>query len=140
MRHFLYNLSYKYQAFMQGRYGIDELNIFLLVASVVSLLLARTGVIFFFVFQILAWVLLIIALVRTYSRNISKRYEEKMKFLKLRNRFMAWYKIKRDAWQNRKTHKYFRCKKCKASIRVPKHVGKIEVTCPKCRYKFFKKV
>ncbi len=139
MRNFLYNLSYKYQVFMQGRYGSDELSIFLLAASLVSLLLARTGVIFFVIFQLLAWVLLIFALFRTYSRNISKRYEERMKFLKLKNRFMAWYKIKREAWQNRKTHRYFRCKKCKASIRVPKGVGKIEVTCPKCKFKFIKK-
>lgn len=139
MRNFLYNLSYKYQVFMQGRYGSDELSIFLLAASLVSLLVARTGVIFFVIFQLLAWVLLIFALFRTYSRNISKRYEERMKFLKLKNRFMAWYKIKREAWQNRKTHRYFRCKKCKASIRVPKGVGKIEVTCPKCKFKFIKK-
>lgn len=139
MRNFLYNLSYKYRVFMQGRYGSDELSIFLLAASLVALLVARTGVIFFVIFQLLAWVLLIFALFRTYSRNISKRYEERMKFLKLKNRFMAWYKIKREAWQNRKTHRYFRCKKCKASIRVPKGVGKIEVTCPKCKFKFIKK-
>ena len=41
--------------------------------------------------------------------------------------------------QERETHKYFKCKKCKAVLRVPKGRGKIEITCPKCRAKVIKK-
>lgn len=135
---FFYTLSQRYAAFMQGRYGTDELNIFLIVASLAMLVLSRITFLWFLYF--VAFILMAFCLVRTYSRNISARYEERQKFLKLKNRFMQWYSVKRDAWNHRKTHRYFRCKKCKASIRVPKGVGKVEVTCPKCKNKFIKKV
>lgn len=138
-RRFLGNFAYRYQLFMRGRYGSDELNIFLVVSSLIFSLISRTGVILFFVFQILSWVMLLYAVFRMLSRNISKRYDERMKFLKLKATFISWYNTKMEAWHNRKTHKYFYCKKCKARIRVPRYVGKIEVTCPKCKYRFIKK-
>ncbi len=134
---FLYRLRMRYQQFMVGRYGVDELNIFLVVSSCVFTLLARVFFNpFFFVFS---WILLIFCMYRMFSRNIAKRYNEKEKFLKLKSKFTSWYRIKRDAWRNRKTHKYFRCKNCHASIRVPRGVGKIRVSCPKCRKEMIKK-
>ncbi len=136
---FFYRLNMRYSQFMQGRYGSDELNIFLVVLSLVFLVLSRSLPYLWFLYFV-ALILVLWCMFRTYSRNISKRYEEKMKFIRLKNRFLSWYNIRRDAWHNRKTHRYFRCKKCKASIRVPKGVGKIEVTCPKCRAKVIKKV
>ena len=79
MRNFLYRLSMRYQQFMIGRYGVDELNIFLVVASCVMTLLARVFAIY--TLSIVSWVLLILCVARMYSRNIAKRYEEKEKFL-----------------------------------------------------------
>ncbi len=136
---FFYRLNMRYSQFMQGRYGNDELNIFLLVSSLVFFVLSRSLPYLWFLYFV-ALILVLWCMFRTYSRNISGRYEEKMKFIRLKNRFLSWYGIRRDAWRNRKTHRYFRCKNCKASIRVPKGVGKIEVTCPKCRTKVIKKV
>lgn len=137
MGRFFYNLRQRYMIFMQGRYGNDELNLFLLITAFVLMVLSKS--VFLWFLYPLSLVSLIFCIVRTYSRNISKRYEEKQKYLALKSRFLVWYRIRRDAWNNRKTHKYFRCKRCKASIRVPKHVGKIEVTCPKCGNRFIKK-
>ncbi len=139
MRNFLYNLSYKYRVFMQGRYGSDELNLFLIILAVVFTLVSRTGVVLSFVFRFLSWVFLGIIFFRMFSKNISKRYEERMRFLRYKSSFVSFCNTKKEAWSNRKTHKYFKCKKCGANIRVPRHVGKIEVTCPKCRNKFIKK-
>ena len=139
MRRFIYNFVYRYRMFMQGRYGMDELNVFMLFVAVACLILSRTGVYLFWLFHVLSLILLALITIRMYSRNISKRYEEKTKFLKAKSKFMAWCNIRRDAWRNRKTHYYFRCKKCRASIRVPKRVGKIEVTCPNCKTKVIKK-
>ena len=34
------------------------------------------------------------------------------------------------------TYKYFKCKSCGVKLRVPKHKGKITITCPKCRTSF----
>ena len=136
---FFYRLKMRYQQFMIGRYGVDELNVFLLILSFAFVLLSRT---FFgnIVFVILYWVFLILCCLRMYSRNIAKRYEEKEKFLRIKSKFLSWYRIKRDAFRNRKTHKYFRCKNCRASIRVPRGVGKIKVSCPKCKKEMIKKV
>ncbi len=133
-----YRLSERYRQFMIGRYGADELGLFLVIVSIVLSLLSR---LFFwgFVLSFISWMILIWCLIRMYSRNIAKRYEEKEKYLKLKNKFLAWVRIKRDAWNNRKTHKYFRCTNCKASIRVPRGVGKIKVSCPRCRKEMIKK-
>ena len=38
--------------------------------------------------------------------------------------------------KDKKNYKYFKCKNCKAQLRVPKGKGKINVTCPKCKTKF----
>ncbi len=135
---FFYRLKMRYQQFMIGRYGVDELNIFLLILSFAFVLLSRT---FFgnIVFVVLSWVFLILCCFRMYSKNIAKRYEEKEKFLIIKSKFLSWYRIKSDAFKNRKTHKYFRCKNCRASIRVPRGVGKIRVSCPKCRKEMIKK-
>lgn len=135
---FFYRLSQRYMTFMQGRYGNDEFNIFLVVSSVVLMILSRVRYLWFL--YPIAICMLIYCIWRTCSRDIAKRYNERQWFLKKKNSFMYWYGIKRDAWNNRRTHRYFRCKKCRASIRVPKGVGKIEITCPKCRNKFIKKV
>ena len=135
---FFVRLSQRYMAFMQGRYGNDEFNVFLLIASLVLMLLSRS--IFLWFLYPIALFMIIFCLVRTYSRNISKRYNERQWFLRKKNSFMSWYRIKADAWNNRRTDRYFRCKKCRASVIVPKGVGKIEVTCPKCRNKFIKTV
>lgn len=135
---FFYKLMQSYERFMMGRYGNDEYNIFLVILSIGLSLLSRVPYLFVLYFVSLG--LLAFAVFRICSRNISKRYEERTKFLKIKNKFTAFCKVRSEAFRNRKTHKYFRCKKCKASIRVPKGAGKIEVTCPRCRYKFIKKV
>ena len=105
------------QRFMAGRYGNDQLNQFIFIVAIISMVLeiiTRQSL-----FYTLTLVLLILAYVRVFSRNINKRYEENMKFLQ-----------KKDAILNK-----FR----KQKIRIPKGKGKISITCPKCRTSFIKK-
>ena len=134
---FLYRLRMRFSQFMIGRYGSDELNMFLIILSFVFTLLARLLLNPFV--SIVSWILLFLCIFRMFSRNIAKRYNEKQKFLAIKHKFTSWLAVKRDAWKNRKTHKYFRCKNCRASIRVPRGVGKIRVSCPKCRKEMIKK-
>ncbi len=134
---FFYKLTQSYGRFMMGRYGNDEYNIFLVILSMLLTLISRLTDL---ALNLISLGILAFVVFRICSRNISKRYEERMKFLKIKNKFTAFCKVRSEAFRNRKTHKYFRCKKCKASIRVPKGAGKIEVTCPRCKYKFIKKV
>ena len=124
---------------MIGRYGTDQLGIFLLV---ISLLLALVGSFLIgwisIVLRVLGAILLIWTYFRMFSRKASNRRAENLVFLKfwnpIRNRFVQIkWRIK-----GRKTHKYYKCTKCKKKLRVPKGKGRINITCPQCGHKFIK--
>ena len=133
----LNKFMYKFANFMRGRYGNDALN--------QAMMYACCGLFLLDIFirnkyvSLAAFVLWFTSLFRMFSKNIAKRYSEKQKFLVIKRKFSLWLNVKRDAWKNRKTHKYFHCKNCRASIRVPRGVGKIKVSCPKCRKVMIKK-
>ena len=74
-----------------------------------------------------SYIFMILAIVRSLSRNVYKRYEENRKFL------LLWQKFKD------KDHRYYNCPRCRQQVRVPRGKGKISITCPKCREKFIKK-
>ena len=118
-----------FRSFMMGRYGTDKLNMWLLgigvIASVLSMLIPGNGVKMILV--TVSYIFLILALIRCFSRNTYKRYQENRKFLQLLDRFKD------------RQHRYFSCPKCRQTVRVPRGKGKISITCPKCREKFIKK-
>lgn len=125
------------QRFMAGRYGNDQLNQFIFIVAIISMVLeiiTRQSL-----FYTLTLVLLILAYVRVFSRNINKRYEENMKFLQKKDAILNKFrKQKYYATQRRNFHIYT-CPQCKQKIRIPKGKGKISITCPKCRTSFIKK-
>ena len=125
------------QRFMAGRYGNDQLNQFIFIVAIISMVLeiiTRQSL-----FYTLTLVLLILAYVRVFSRNINKRYEENMKFLQKKDAILnKLRKQKYYAAQRRNFHIYT-CPQCKQKIRIPKGKGKIRITCPKCRTSFIKK-
>ncbi len=115
--------------FMMGRYGVDRLNMVILVVGMVAGLLSTflrgswVGlVLWLFSYGCMFW-----AIFRLLSRNTYKRYQENRRYLTLRDRF-------RDR-QNR----YFSCPKCRQVVRIPRGKGKVAITCPKCRERFIKK-
>ena len=117
------------QRFMMGRYGTDKLNMLLLGIGV-----ALTVVNLFFnqfwvnlTLPLLAYLLMGIALFRTFSRNTYKRYRENQ-------RFLLFFQKLRD-----RQHRYYDCPRCRQQIRVPRGKGKISITCPKCRERFVRK-
>ncbi len=114
--------------FMAGRYGTDKLNMALLWTSVIVMVVSLfcSGALRS-VLGIVYYGLLIVALLRTFSRNTYKRYQENRKFLMLVDRFKD------------RQHKYFDCPRCRQVVRVPRGKGKIAITCPKCGEKFIKK-
>ena len=130
-------LKNKLYKFMYGRYGNDQLNMFLLGLAVVLALINS----FFFkntIVNILVWILLFVEIFRTYSRNIYQRRVENNKFLNLVAPIRKRYSLAKKQSQD-KEHKYFICPNCKQSVRVPKGRGKITITCPKCHTKFDRK-
>lgn len=104
---------------MYGRYGSDELNIVLLVASVILNLLAPAGSIF----RGLGMVCICYAIYRMFSKNIYKRRQENAKILP----YVSFIKAK---LKNKGHAKLFMCPKCKRTLRVPKGRGKININCP----------
>ena len=118
-----------FRNFMIGRYGNDKLNMYILGAGVIVSLLSAfmPGTTVKMILTTVSYVCLIGALVRCFSRNTYKRYQENRKFLQIMERMKD------------RQHRYFACPKCRQTVRVPRGKGKISITCPKCREKFIKK-
>ena len=118
--------------FMYGRNGVDALSWALVVLEVVLSLLSSfihvRGVSQALYFVSTA--LMFVVLLRIFSRNLARRQAENAKFL-------TWWTPKANAIRGARArradeaHKYVRCS-CGAYCRVPRGVGKIELTCPKC--------
>jgi hypothetical protein len=81
---------------------------------------------------------ILLALLRMLSRNIGKRRAENQAFLKLWRPVPRFFKNGLRRIKD-KTHRYYKCPVCKATLRVPKNAGKIVITCPVCKNKIEKK-
>ena len=130
-------LAQKLQQFMVGRYGNDEFTLFLSIAGLILGLLANFKYLGFLYY--IGAILIFFSLFRTLSKNYNARRKELNWYLLWSAKPKAEIKLLINRIQERETHKYFKCKKCKAVLRVPKGRGKIEMTCPKCRAQVFKK-
>ena len=128
LRKLSYKLRTGMQHFMLGRYGTDKLNMAILGVgigcTVLSMLMPLA--ILKLLLTLASYVFMILAICRSFSRNVYKRYEENRKFL------LTIQKVKD------KDHRYYNCPRCRQQVRVPKGKGKISITCPKCREKFIK--
>lgn len=124
------------QRFLYGRYGSDQLNLFLMVSYLVLLLLSvlpGLGILEFVSFALVA-----VTLFRTLSRNLPARRAENAKFLKLVGPVTRWYRLQRTILRD-KEHRYFKCPNCGQQLRVPRGKGKISVNCRSCGSRFEKK-
>lgn len=134
---FMQKLAYKINSFMYGRNGIDELTLFLLILSFVITFLGYIPYCWFLLLFPLP--INLYCLFRILSRNVYKRQAERHKFLSAVNKIKSFFRRRKRIFKERKTHSFFKCKKCRAVLRVPKGKGKIEITCPKCQSKLTKK-
>ena len=124
----------KLRIFMAGRYGTDQLGRFTMGVGAVSLILYM-----FFHIRILYFVTLFCLIwyyYRALSRDHSRRYEENLKFLQLKNQALGKLGKTRRHMTDLKSYKFYTCPSCKQKIRVPRGHGKISITCPKCRTTF----
>ncbi len=139
MRSFFYKLSSAMARFMYGRNGTDQLNwailVMYLVLWVIRILVSALDVtVAAMIIDVIMFLLAVVLLWRTFSKNLPKRRAENQRFINwwwpIKNRFAAAKARKAD-----KAHKYFTCKNCKTICRVPAGKGKIVITCPKCGHK-----
>ncbi len=126
----------KLYRFMQGRYGVDQLNRFLMVLVLICLVLSFFGIRPFYVIGI---ALLIYSYFRIFSKNLYKRSSENAMYLKYEYRFKQKFSSWKRNMQQRKTHHIYKCPSCRQKIRVPRGKGRIEIRCPKCNQTFIKK-
>ena len=131
MKIWLEKLGYKIASFMYGRYGNDALTKFLLIAAVILMVISwipRLGWVYLLALAVMIW-----SLYRSLSRKFDKRRRELDRYLKIKKPIVNFFKLRRNKWRDRKTHVYFKCKKCKAVLRVPKGKGSIVVICTRCK-------
>ena len=130
----------RFNRFMIGRNGNDQLNLFLLISALV-LLFAGTffGGLFRAVFRTLAIALIVLVYIRMFSKDVYKRQEENTRYLNARYRLFAKLKAVKERWVQRKDYKFFHCPSCHAVLRVPKGWGKIKIMCRKCGNSFIGK-
>lgn len=118
--------------FMYGRNGVDALGwalfglelLLSLVGAVVRV--QAVSVVLYFVTMVLMFMILL----RMFSRNLTARRAENA-------RFLAWAGPVLNDIRGAKArradtaHKYARCS-CGAWCRVPRGIGRVELTCPRC--------
>ena len=114
---------YKLYVFMQGRNGADELHRFLLILfiliSIINIFLSN------YILSIIELLLFIVIFYRFLSKNIKKRRIENKKYLSIKKR-----------WNDRNTHTYRKCPKCRTILRLPLRRGVNTCKCPKCGNRF----
>lgn len=125
------------QRFMAGRYGSDQLNFALLVLCLLLSLISQiTGL---YVLLLISYLPLLIAIFRMFSRNIYKRRAENAWFLKLWTPVKTWFVQRFTMLRQSKQYRFFKCPSCRATVRVPRGKGKIQIRCPHCGNTFLKK-
>jgi len=124
--------------FMYGRYGTDQLNMALLITSIVLMMAVSfvhpTG--WWTVLTLIPLVPLGWAFFRMLSRKVYVRSYENTRFMKLVQPVAGWFKWTATRIRGGKTHKFFKCAQCGKTMRVPRGKGHIQVTCPGCGNKF----
>lgn len=127
----------KFLRFMQGRYGADQLYRVMLIGGAVLVILSNF--IFEAFFLLLGWILVVLAFVRAFSKDYSRRYAENQKFLELTGKIRKVFGKQKYVMEQRKDYHIYTCPQCRQKIRMPRGKGKVEISCPKCHTKFIKK-
>ena len=138
MQQWLTNFAMKVQRFMMGRYGGDQLNMALLILSVVVSLVSGF-VPMGWICTIVSTILIALVFFRMLSRNTSRRFKENYVFLKVWNPVKNWFRWVYLSVRYMKKNRYFLCPKCGRIACIPKKVGRVTITCKGCKHKYDKK-
>lgn len=128
------NFINKLTKFMYGRYGIDELYYFLLIICLIIIILnifIKSSIL-----TIIEFIIFSVAIYRYLSKNKYKRNKENKKYLYIKDKILNYFNYQRRKYNDRNTHMYKKCPKCKQKIRLPLKKGKHTVKCPNCSHKF----
>ena len=125
----------KFQKFMKGRYGPDELYNFLFKVYIILIIInlfLNNKILF-----IIELFIIVITFYRFFSKKIYVRSNENQKFLKIKKKIINVFKRQK---LKDKEHIYKKCHKCKTILKLPLpgKRGFKKAKCPKCgrRIKF----
>lgn len=130
-------IMYKIKQWSARIYGFDKLSLHLLILCIVLQLceiILDAPFIHLITFPIHLWIIF-----RCFSQNRPARYKELLAYQGMGTRLASRLRLTKTKWQQRSTHKYFKCRRCSAQLRVPRGKGSITVTCPRCGEKISKK-
>ncbi len=122
--------------FMQGRYGNDRLGQVMLMVALVCMVLSLFRIP---LISTIGLAVLVLAYYRIFSRQIARRAAENQKYIQLEWKVRAKLQKRRQALAQRKTHRIYKCPNCRQKIRVPRHKGRIAISCRKCGTEFIRK-
>ena len=131
----------KFNKFMQGRYGVDELSRFTLGVALFCVVVGsfiRTSVTGGLL-DMAGLALIIYTYYRVLSRDYAKRSAENQKYLAKTQKIRMRFQKEKGMMEQRKTHHIYKCPGCGQKICIPRGKGKIEIECPKCHVKFIKR-
>ena len=121
------------QHLIYGRYGHDQLNLFLMVLYLLLYLVYMlTG---WELFSLCSLLLLAYTLFRLLSRDHAKRRRENARFMRMAGPVLQWLRLRRTIRKD-KEHMYFKCPNCGQQLRVPRGKGNITVNCRSCGARF----
>jgi hypothetical protein len=142
--------------FQQMRRGLDELNRAMLIAAMVLSIigLVVSGYVGWLriVLSLLSGAMLVLIILRMFSKNFNTRNQENMKYLTYETAVKNWFRRtfgaksaggsysaprakkagKAPTWSELKQYKYLICPQCAQRLRVPRGKGRIRVTCTNC--------
>lgn len=127
--------------FFYGRNGPDDLCRLLWWISLIFLV--ASTIIRLFVSIVAGYILYGVALVfigwslfRSFSRNVSKRREENLKYLVFRGKIKAFFMRQKNRKKYKDTYIYVKCPNCHNILRFRRIVGEHRAKCPCCHKDF----
>ncbi|WP_439897317.1 hypothetical protein [Clostridium algifaecis] len=124
----LNNLLNKLSYYFRDSYGFDKLSKHLYIAGIILSIFRRSSP--------LGFVCIIYGTWRCFSRNKYKRYHELQSYenfiAPITNKFAGLT----NSINQRRYYKIFKCPNCSLKMRVPRHKGKITITCKNCKTTF----
>ena len=133
----------KFMRFMQGRNGVDQFARFTMGVALAAIVLTlftgtRSGIGAFL--DLFGMAAIVYTYFRIFSKNISKRYQENQKYLRMTDKLRARFQKEKRMMSQRKDYHIYSCPGCGQKIRIPRGgFKKVEIECPKCHTKFIKR-
>ncbi len=134
MQNFLYKVGSKFQKFMIGRYGPDQLykaTVYFVMFLLVLQIFIKNSYLYIF-----TMVILILNMLRPFSKNHSARYKENQTYLSISSKVKNYLNLQVKKFKDRKEYRYRKCPNCKKLLRLKNQKGKHTVCCPNCHKDF----